>query len=561
MKVNNPNYLNGLTVSAEQINAAVEGGGAGLTPEQAATLGKIDGLNSSASEIDNIVANYADYTSSINNIYISTMYYTKNFRTANIVAKVLATKTGDKEITVTTLSDVSNYSTVYNYSIVIKYTNGIYKSYIIDSTNTATGVIILDSLLENYTVDSFMMMHDSNGGQHLSEYGYAGLAQYVFNELQNEKKINRVLWKMNPYELSSSGAYNNPDIKDSVGNVYIDASFLGGTTGGGYVANTSNKLFTSIGLVSLNPDMSASQQKRYQIQAGTLGHGVSFPVTLGINGYIELGIGLSYEVNYTTDDLVKHYIRGIAKVELLDSNNNVLFTKSITGGLQKILIPISDTTLTGKLNFTCGADEPVSFSISEIIIWEGEIVTSSLKSKNVGFIGDSWTQYPSSSTDYPSKLLKPYDGTLAEGYQFISRKMEDYSLFKSEMISTRNYGRGGQTSEWGKAWTKLLKNNSLDYGVILFFTNDANSATTYTSGTSTVYDFSPSSPYVSMLYSAGGVFGSVSNSLYLTNLQNIKTQINGMGAKAVILSPAHTSGMPQTSSHMALNGLFIQNFY
>ena len=54
MKVNNPNYLNGLTVSAEQINAAVEGGGAGLTPEQIAALGKINGLEASASEIDNV---------------------------------------------------------------------------------------------------------------------------------------------------------------------------------------------------------------------------------------------------------------------------------------------------------------------------------------------------------------------------------------------------------------------------------------------------------------------------------------------------------------------------
>ena len=57
MKLNNPDYLNGLTVSAEQINAAVEGGGAGLTPEQAATLGKINGLQSSASEIDNTIEN------------------------------------------------------------------------------------------------------------------------------------------------------------------------------------------------------------------------------------------------------------------------------------------------------------------------------------------------------------------------------------------------------------------------------------------------------------------------------------------------------------------------
>lgn len=55
MKVNNPNYLNGLTVSAEQINAVVEGGGAGLTPEQTEALGKIEGLKASASEIDNII--------------------------------------------------------------------------------------------------------------------------------------------------------------------------------------------------------------------------------------------------------------------------------------------------------------------------------------------------------------------------------------------------------------------------------------------------------------------------------------------------------------------------
>ena len=52
MKLNNPNYLNGLTVSVEQINAAVEGGGTGLTPEQTTTLDKLDGITSSASEID-----------------------------------------------------------------------------------------------------------------------------------------------------------------------------------------------------------------------------------------------------------------------------------------------------------------------------------------------------------------------------------------------------------------------------------------------------------------------------------------------------------------------------
>ena len=40
MKVNNTNYLNGLTVSAEQINAAVEGGGGNVTTEQQITLAK-----------------------------------------------------------------------------------------------------------------------------------------------------------------------------------------------------------------------------------------------------------------------------------------------------------------------------------------------------------------------------------------------------------------------------------------------------------------------------------------------------------------------------------------
>ena len=68
MKVNNPNYLNGLTVSAEQINAAVEGGGAGLTPEQTATLGKLDGITSSASEIDAVVGSA---TTNIKTYYVS----------------------------------------------------------------------------------------------------------------------------------------------------------------------------------------------------------------------------------------------------------------------------------------------------------------------------------------------------------------------------------------------------------------------------------------------------------------------------------------------------------
>ena len=62
MKVNNPNYLNGLTVSAEQINAVVKGGGAGLTPEQTTTLDKLGGITSSAGEIDGVVTKINDVT-------------------------------------------------------------------------------------------------------------------------------------------------------------------------------------------------------------------------------------------------------------------------------------------------------------------------------------------------------------------------------------------------------------------------------------------------------------------------------------------------------------------
>ena len=57
MKVNNPNYLNGLTVSAEQINAAVEGSGTSLTIEQTAAIAKIEGLEASASEINEAIQN------------------------------------------------------------------------------------------------------------------------------------------------------------------------------------------------------------------------------------------------------------------------------------------------------------------------------------------------------------------------------------------------------------------------------------------------------------------------------------------------------------------------
>lgn len=57
MKLNNPNYLNGLKSSVEQINAAVEGGGAGLTPEQTTTLDKLEDITSSASEIDRVAKN------------------------------------------------------------------------------------------------------------------------------------------------------------------------------------------------------------------------------------------------------------------------------------------------------------------------------------------------------------------------------------------------------------------------------------------------------------------------------------------------------------------------
>lgn len=74
MKVNNPNYLNGLTVSAEQINAAVEGGGAGLTPEQTTTLGKLDGITSSASEIDDSVGMTRVLVNPINPVFLKTGY-------------------------------------------------------------------------------------------------------------------------------------------------------------------------------------------------------------------------------------------------------------------------------------------------------------------------------------------------------------------------------------------------------------------------------------------------------------------------------------------------------
>ena len=520
-------------------------------------LQNLKGLDSSASEIDLAVGTVLNNTD-FNNIYINTMYYTKSHKTAPIIEKVIATKTGVAQITVSTVSQISTYDTAQNYSIVIKYTTNIYKSYIIKDMNVTTGVLNLDRNLEDLVVDSFMMMHDSPAGQHLSDYGYAGLSQYVFNELQQERKITSVKWKMNPYELTGSGSWSNPDIFDLNGNVFLDVSFLGGVNGGGSVPN-GGTMGASIGMIDANPDTSTTQRKRYSIRTGVLGGGVSFPVTLGIDGYIELGIGIKLDTSYVVNSTT-YYARGSVDVKLLDDANNVLFSKNISSSLDKITIPISSSISNGKLTFTAGSAEPTQISISEIIIWEGTIEAVNLKNKSIGLIGDSWTQYPSTSTEYPSKPYFP-NGTIAEGYQFLSVKMQEYSLIKNQIIDTRNYGRGGQTSAWGKFWTKNLKENSLDYAICLFFTNDNNSVDEYTGNIASTYDFSPTSAYTVQLSNAGGVFGSVSYDLWLLNIQNIMNQINGLGAKAIIIMPSHTSSAAQTNSHMNMYGMFIKQMY
>ena len=106
---------------------------------------------------------------------------------------------------------------------------------------------------------------------------------------------------------------------------------------------------------------------------------------------------------------------------------------------------------------------------------------------------------------------------------------------------------------------KNLKNNSLDYAICAFYINDNNSVDKFNSNAVSSYDFSLTNPYTSQGSNAGGVFGSVSYDKWLLNIQNIKEQINGIGAKAIMLSPSHTASGSQTNSIMNMNGMFLKN--
>ena len=554
MKVNNPNYLNGLTVSAEQINAVVEGGGAGLTTAQTEALGKIEGLEASANEIDLAVsmANISKFN------FLNMFAFTKHWQTVGTSSIVLAAKSSINTITCTTISDISSYAVGNYYAITIKYIDSTYLTYVCRSFDKTTGIIKVDRNLEDKEVHSFMMTHKAISEQHLSDYGYKALAQYSYLNTKTFNSLKSIKYSFLPY-YGFSATTTDTKVYDSESNVIgnfelIEGSFSTGTTpaenyGFGYKTT----------MVDLDMGTCSTNRKRYEVRQAVAGQGVRLPLSLGINGWLEAYIGTRWSFEFSAKSGYENRSNGSVTVELRDSVGNVLNNQIIQGSTERVIFPISSVLEDAFLYFYATNSVATLFSINEIMVCEGSISIEDLNNKSVGALGDSWTQFPLTSTDYVAKPTNPYNGVLAEGYQYLTEEYKKIGLTEDNVITTSNFGRGNQTSTWGKYWAKNLIASGSDYVFVLFYTNDNNSRGNFSAVISSEYDFSPTNPYSSVLFSSGGVFASVDYDTYLSNMLSIRKQLSSMGSKLVIVMPSHTSSGAQSNYHSIMNTLIIES--
>lgn len=417
--------------------------------------------------------------------------------------------------------------------------------------NTTTGVMkTADALPSTCTNFQFLW----GDGIHLSRYGYKAMAEWFVDNaiLKNAQRKKRV-FSIYTYDMTFA-SYERNFIRD-VEVVLAMEKLTPSTKTGGWIDQTNSIAGTlEMGSPTSGRYISSKSARTWIMAQNVAGDGVKFTIPNAVNGYIRLVCGQEYKEGIIT---------GKVKIKAYDQNATEIYNQNLNQyGLKEIIIPtqIENETVTFEISLLTSST--TLFTISEIEVVKTYLDnTNFIKEKGVKimFLCDSWGEFPNLQSVETGATRA--DGTTMGGLAYFPNHTKEYLASQGIDATIYNFSRGSQTSAWGNYWVDEFISrcpSKPDYCVVNFFINDNFSGGNIPSTPSGAYDFSPSDPYTFQRSDEGGIFGSVSDAMWVANMKSICKKLLAENITPIII------GFPQfgdvSVSMEQRNTYFLKNF-
>lgn len=524
---------------------------------------KIDYLDGSVkTALDSVISKQNTIISNQNNIigqldllsdkespyFVNTSRFVKAVKTpSNFNAVNVTSRISDTQMTV---SDPTAF--IYSGSCVVyDQTANSYTSHNVIGINGTT-ITVMPALPANPA--QVQTMHDAALGQHLSLFGYKGLADHLLNAVQkySYKKTENLVFNFNPTKYIKQTS-NLGQITSDGTTVVIPVTIIGNAKTGGYVAGTTN-LFKWCDLVSsgLNIGQNAHTQylsKCYQLVDAIAGNGfeISFDAQSS-DGFIEIPLAVRDELYISSTDSQQYRTNGKARLQVFNGTNSIHDAVYSAGQVHHVFIDFT-AAQTIKVRVTCESSVPTWAALNGIFAYKKSANTSKTSIFNdgdvVAFLGDSWTQYPIATSIGEIGQTRP-DGSVSTGSQWLSRRMKEKLLAQGKNVTMLNMGFGGQTSRWGKYWINkiLALEPKPTHCILCFYINDNNGIN---NAAATAYDFDPQNMFANKTVANGGISGRVeSYDEWESNIKWLCEKLTANGIKTIVLMPSQTAAEAQS---------------
>lgn len=442
---------------------------------------------------------------------------------------------------------------IYNSAFVVRDDDtGRFHAYTCFSVSGDVVTLYPDQVLPA-TISEAQTMHDGTNQQHLSAFGYYAYADYIADMLARYAyKKNEPIFAYNP-ALHKSLSYNTYDVMSYDGSeTFISITRLGNAQGGGVVPGTSSlsRVCANSGsdqnISGLYPAFYASRS--YIVREATAGSGISFTVpTYGFKGFLEVPLAAT-RYYHSAESL---YTTGRARLVVLADGVSIHDEVYEQGRLHVAHIDYPACSEL-EVQFTLADNEISQINLFGTYVYaksdDSLAVSPWVDDTNIVMLGDSWFEYPLVGDGETAPLRA--DGSTAGGMQGITTRLRDRFEDDGIRATVQNMARSGQTSVWARYWLKEIVTMSPKptHCLLHFAINDLNSSGNAPSQTPSQYDFDPDDMWASLQSDAGGIFGSIPTSEWITNMTYICNTLVRNGIQPVVLMPPITASEAQTQS-------------
>ena len=324
-------------------------------------------------------------------------------------------------------------------------------------------------------------LHDtttSGKGQHLSASGYLALANFTAQDIvkKTEQIDNNLIAGLMFTLAELHRGYQNTDennkVYDANGNVICTPIYTNWKWGG-HTAN-GNNVSNARGVMSQtdNYKQQGWYVKCFAFQQGDPNESIEFPISASGKGFIQIECGL-----HVTD-----IFTGGVRMDVY-ADDVLIGSETLGGNVEKYIFEnvsiankfsVKFTTLDQADTYCC------IYSINFFEMYSQVPAISIDSSTKIAVLGDSWTQFPTTSqpvipnNPFNVVVTRP-DGTTGDGYGYFPKE-----LARLTGAQVDNWGKSNMTAEnWGLVKIdEILAHDSYDYLIIEFFINDRTAGAT-----------------------------------------------------------------------------------